>query len=257
MDLQRLEALEQLGRLRDQKILSDAEFDTEKAKLLAAADAPVIVPRPAFFAGGLDRFRSRNAAIAAAVTAAVAVGAYFGLNSGLPAKPDKAAKATETTALASNGAATPVSLSSILKFKQPDECLPGDELKALLSDLRALEPDGASKTVTVGLSGPSLTPDVLRAEQGTAVIARLRAQGNLEGLRVTELRSTRFDGSETQAFQIRFAETPDRVRTRLNETGFAIPKDNDLKTVDLEDGHGLVYGIERVPEGTALTCATS
>lgn len=255
MDLRRLEALEQLGRLRDQKVLSEEEFEGEKARLLTFDEGSEVQSRRALFATNIQHLKSKRVLLPAALLTAVAIGAYFGLGSSLPAKSGKEPQADAAIAHATEGASQPASLSAILKFDRPDECALGDELKALFSDLRSLEPNGATKTVTAGLNGPTFSPNVLRAQQGNAVIARLITPGNLEGLRVAELRTTRFDGSEVQLFQIRFSETPDRVRSKLNETGFAIPKNDEVKTVELDDGHGLVYGVEQVPNGTALTCA--
>ena len=250
----RLESLEQLGRLRDQKVLSEGEFETEKALLLSHGDEVESDPARPSFAKLLQGPNRKRGLIAVAV--AVAIGAYFGLTSGLPTNNGKAAPADATSAQATTAAAQPPSLSAILKFDRPDECEAGDELKALFADLRALEPNGAAKSVTAGINGPSFKPDVLRAEQGNAVIARLLASGSLNGLRVTELRTTRFDASDAQVFQVRFAETPERVRSKLNETGFTIPRPSELKTVETDDGHGLVYGVEQVSSGSALTCAS-
>lgn len=254
----RLDALEQLGRLRDQKVLTQAEFDAEKAKLLAEdfdlapeTDSDEVPTR-----WGLDRLRERRVWLPLAIVGVVGAGAAFGLNAtstfadGRSTTSDPAIEAA--TASATDQAPR---FSAILKLDRPSECKLGDELATLVADLRSLEPGGAAKTITLGVNGPPLTPMVVRAEQGNAVIAQLSAPGVLEGLRVTELRTTRFDGSDTEVVQLRFAENPERVRTKLNDAGFAIPKPDDLKTVDLEDGHALVYGVERTSTGAALTCA--
>lgn len=250
----RLESLEQLGRLRDLKVLSEAEFDTEKARLLALGEAPPPQSAPLAFAAGLNKLKHRKVWVPLAVGAALMFGTYFGLSSVVPVNRDPAAAKAEPVQAASPSG-QPASLSAILKFEKPEECVPGAELNALFADLRALEP-GATRTVTAGLNGPAFKPDVLRAEQNNAVIARIMVPGILEGLRVTELRTTRFDGSDTQVLQIRFAESPELVRTKLNSSGFALAKPDEVKTVELDEGRGLVYGIAQADNGTALTCAS-
>ncbi len=251
----RLESLEQLGRLRDLKVLSEAEFETEKARLLAHGDAPPQQVAPLALAVRIDKLKQPRIWVPLAVGAALMFGTYFGLSSVVPGTRDPALAKSEPTSGASP-TGQPASLSAILKFEKPEECVPGNELKALFADLRALEPGTTGRTVTAGLNGPAFKPDVLRSEQNNAVIARIMVPGMLEGLRVTELRTTRFDGSDVQVMQIRFAESPELVRTKLNGSGFALAKPDEVKTVELEGDKGLVYGVAQIDTGSALTCST-
>lgn len=261
--IDRLEALEQLGRLRDQKVLTEAEFEAEKARLLAQADsppqsAPAAAPLPLMDTAApppaRDLFAKPSTWIVIAALLATAIGGYIGLSSTTIMKKTKDGDKAGAQPGSSDSADPAARLSAILKFDKPGECAPANDLAAAFADLRALEPATATKSVTIGLNGPSFAADVLRAQQGNATIARMVVSGTLEGLRVNELRTTRFDGSDAEVIQIRFSESPDRVRGRLNEAGFSIAKPNELKTVDLEGGRGLAYGVESVTGGAALTC---
>lgn len=252
----RLEALEQLGRLRDQNVLSAAEFEVEKNRLLGGSEgdktANPDVPKRKI----AEIFSQKKVLVPIALVVIVALGIYFGISStseiyGKKVKTVENGRISKET----ENASEPVRLSSILRFERPSECAPGDELKTLLDDMRSLEPSGDSKSVNLGVKGPSVTPQVQRSEKNNAVIAQLVAPGVLEGLRVAELRTTRFEGSDIEGLQIRFTEDPEKVRRKLNGAGFAIPAAGELRTVELEDGHGLVYGVERVPDGSSLLCA--
>jgi hypothetical protein len=251
----RLKALEQLGRLRDQKVLSEAEFKTEKARLLAMDNVPAEPPRQVPPTTVFAKLKQRKVWIPGALAGAVAIGVYFGLNITSSMKSGENAQLAATSKESTQADGQPPRLSAAMKFDKTSECAPGNELSAVFADLRALESNSVTKAVTVGLGGPVLPVEVMRDEQSKAVIAMLAAPGMLNGLRVTELRTTRFDGSGAEVQQIRFAESPEQVRTKLNEAGFEIPKPNELKSVELEGGRGLVYGVEGIPNGAALTCA--
>lgn len=260
--IDRLEALEQLGRLRDQRVLTEAEFEAEKARLLAQPDSPpqaaAAAPLPLMDyptpPPARELFSKPSTWIVIAALLATAIGGYIGLSSTTIMKKKKDGPKAGAQAGGSDVADPAARLSAILKFDKPAECAPANDLAAVFADLRALEPAATAKSVTIGLNGPTFAADVLRAGQGNATIARMAVSGTMEGLRVNELRTTRFDGSDAEVIQIRFSESPDRVRGRLNEAGFSIAKPNELKTVDLEGGRGLAYGVESVTGGTALTC---
>ena len=150
-----------------------------------------------------------------------------------------------------NAAESPASSA---RYVSPPFC--SNPLSTLLGDMRLLEPTESTASINIGIDGPSVEADVVRVEQGGgAVIARVETSGNWIGLRVSELRTTRFEGSDIESFQIRFRENPDRVRNQLNEEGFDLPEIDALTTVELEDGKALVYGVERVEGGSSLTCA--
>lgn len=252
---QRLEALEQLGRLRDQNVLSAAEFEVEKNRLLSDLDQVKTADSDASTWKIPESLRQNKVLIPIALSIVVALGVYLGLSSTSQIY-GKKVETGENVSISKvvEKSSEPIRLSSILRFERPSECAPGDELKTLLDDMRSLEPSGGSKSVSVGVKGPSVTPQVQRSEQNNAVIAQLVAPGVLEGLRVAELRTTRFEGGDVEGLQIRFTEDPEKVKRKLNGAGFSIPAVGELKTVELEDGHGLVYGVERVPNGSSLLC---
>jgi hypothetical protein len=245
-----LEDLERLGRLREQKVLSDAEFDAEKSRILAAQ-------RTAQAAGDevwQDALKRPLVWGSAGVLLVVAAAIYLGTSSVSNSSAGEVAQSdpVPATAPANRGE---VRLSQILKFDVPSECAPGDDLKVLIDDMRSLEPGARKATLSVG--GASIHPRVQRTalkDGQSAIIAELTAPGSLAGLKVTGLRSSRFDGTQMYTTQIRFDESPDKTLRVLNGEGFDLPKVGELKSVDLENG-ALMLGVEGIDGGSALTCA--
>ncbi|HST37300.1 MAG TPA: hypothetical protein VLK25_11805 [Allosphingosinicella sp.] len=88
-----------------------------------------------------------------------------------------------------------------------------------------------------------------------AVVADLELAGRWHGLGVTGLRRSFYEESDVGAFQVRFAETPERVREVLDRQGFRLPPVGALREID-EEGMTTSLGIERSDGGAALTCTT-
>jgi hypothetical protein len=244
-----LDDLERLGRLREQNVLSEAEFDAEKARLLEAHRAHP----PSDGLRSIPRFSRAAIARAASVVLIIIAGIYIGVSStgqsGQPESPASPAPVAQATAGAR--------LSSVLRFDVPSQCTPSEELKMLIDDLRTMEPGGANATLTLPGSSAPLHPQVQRValkEGKSAIISQLAAPGSLEGLKVTALRTSSFDGGDLYTTQVRFQESPEKVLRVLNGRGFELPKVGELKTVDLEDG-ALMLGVEGIEGGSALTCA--
>lgn len=88
-----------------------------------------------------------------------------------------------------------------------------------------------------------------------AVVADLDLPGRWHGLAVTGLRRSFYEESDVGAFQLRFAEAPERVRDILNRQGFRLPPVGEVREVE-EEGMTVSLGIERTEGGAALTCTT-
>ncbi|MCB2062978.1 MAG: SHOCT domain-containing protein [Novosphingobium sp.] len=256
---ERLEALERLAVLRDRNLLSDAEFEAEKARIFSADGNKTSLsdPKPVKLPNRKLHFLLGAILVVAAIGAGVLVSRETGVD-----EPETEETAEPQTASSNqdSGGNSPVRLSAILRFENAKECRPADDLGTLLSDMRSLSPDDKSGPITLGVDGPEVRPVVQEVTSGNgnaAIIAQLVAPSTWEGLRVTELRTSRYADSDIESFQIRFKETPDKVRRKLNEAGFDLPETGKLATIERADGHTLMVGIERVQGTTSLLCSTS
>src|SRR5690349_20427360 len=136
----RIEALERLARLRDQQILSDTEFEAEKARLLGTPDIRGDDIEPQEPSG--RALPTKSLALGGtALALAIGGGMYLarisssGPNSQL-AKAEKA-KPSASPSVATSDAPR---ISALLKFDNASECAPSEDLRVLLDDMRSLEP---------------------------------------------------------------------------------------------------------------------
>ena len=88
-----------------------------------------------------------------------------------------------------------------------------------------------------------------------AVVADLDLPGRWHGLAVTGLRRSFYEESDVSAFQVRFAEAPERVRDVLGRHGFRLAPVGEVREIE-QDGIATAIGVERIDGGAALTCAT-
>ena len=86
--------------------------------------------------------------------------------------------------------------------------------------------------------------------------ADLDLPGRWHGLAVTGLRRSFYEESDASAFQIRFAEPPERVRETLEPARLPPAAGGRVREVDEEPGIATAIGVERIDGGAALTCAT-
>ena len=161
-------------------------------------------------------------------------------------------------------ASTPLSntprISALLKFENPDECAYSEGLKLPLDEMRSLEPGAGQPTLSLRDGGASVHPQVQRIEVGVgagSIVSELLVPGSWDGLRVSGLRTTRFQGTDSYSVQIRFQDDSEKVRRVLNAQGFDLPKVGELRNVELESGAGLALGVEALGGGSALLCARS
>jgi len=88
-----------------------------------------------------------------------------------------------------------------------------------------------------------------------AVAADLDFAGRWHGLAVAGLTRSFYEESDASAFQVRFAEPPERVRETLIRHGFRLPPVGEMREFD-DEGLSTYIGIERIEGGAGLTCAT-
>ena len=255
---ERLEALERLASLRERNVLTEAEYEIEKSRLLGGQSIYDRKDDPAELDAGCTN-RKRWALGGILTLIAIGGGVMFAASpSGETLKGMGTGTRDAQAIKGAKQAQAPIRLSAILKFEDAHECRPADELQTLLSDMRSLNPNDDPGTITVGVDGPAVQPTVQDAsgEGASAVIAQLIAPSTWQGLRVSEIRTTRFADSEIETFQIRFKEAPERVRRKLNDAGFELPELGKLATREREDGHTLALGLERTEGATTLLCST-
>jgi hypothetical protein len=88
-----------------------------------------------------------------------------------------------------------------------------------------------------------------------AVVADLELSGRWHGLAVTGLRRSFYEESDVGAFQLRFAEPPERVRDVLIGHGFRLASVGEVREIE-EEGMTTSLVIERDGDGAALSCTT-
>ena len=162
-------------------------------------------------------------------------------------------------------APTPPDLGAALALDRLADCSRSDALAAILEQMVRHDPTtfesrrGGPITVP-GHDGPLIpTFERTREIDGNAdiraVVADLDLSGRWHGLALTGLRRSFYEESDVGAFQLRFAEPPERVREILTGHGFRLPPVGQVREID-EDGITTSLGIERDGDGAALTCTT-
>jgi hypothetical protein len=175
------------------------------------------------------------------------------------AEPNRAADAPAP------GPAAPVDLGAALDLGRLADCSQSPALASVLEQMVRIDPE----TFESRRGGPIRVPGYAQALVPTfertreiegnadirAVVADLDLPGRWHGLAVTGLRRSFYEESDVGAFQVRFAQAPERVREALNRQGFRLPPVGALREID-EEGITTSLGIERSEGGAALTCTT-
>ena len=280
-----IEQLERLTQLHKSGALTDAEFATQKAKLLAAQDAPQtppptppITPAPPTDWHNAHPVPERGGALPKAVVFGVpaalviALAAWFGSSLVGPG-PDK-----ELTAGASAGASDgavvmatptqdaplPVALDGTLKFAAADQCKAGPVLEAIYKKLDAAMELGSGKGVTVKLDAFDQplgvwAKSVTGAEETVQDAAvKFPAGVTWHGLRLSRLATHSSVPAQSDAFtntrSISFLEPADKVQKTLARLGFGAPREPDYAPLD-DGGCGGSAQVVSLNGGSALTCS--
>jgi hypothetical protein len=159
----------------------------------------------------------------------------------------------------------PADLGALLALGGLSDCSRSNALAAVLEQMVRIDPD----TFESRRGGPINVPghdqpliptfERTREIEGNAdiraVVADLDLSGRWHGLSLIGLRRSFYEESDVGAFQLRFAESPERVRDVLNGHGFRLPPVGQVRAID-QEGITTSLGIERDGDGAALTCTT-
>lgn len=160
----------------------------------------------------------------------------------------------------------PVDLGSVLGLESLADCSRGTALASVLDqmvriDPRTFESRRGGPISVAGYDRPRVpTFERTREIDGNSdirlVTADLDLPGRWHGLQVTGLRRSFYEESDASAFDVRFAEPPERVRETLVRQGFRLPPVGEFRDVGAEPGISTEIGVARIDGGAALTCAT-
>ena len=156
-------------------------------------------------------------------------------------------------------------LGSALRFSAPAECGMDAPLSSMIAQMTRFDP------VTLEAQPPGLIavpgiaePIVPRfARERTVesnvdirnVSVSLDLDGTWHGLRVTGLFRHFTEESDSSSVEIQFADSPEQVRTALNEAGFRLAEVGEWREVDADGVLSLVMGVFAVEGGASLVCA--
>ena len=255
----RIEALERLARLREQNVLSEAEFEAEKARLLTEHNEGPVGEQ--VLSGG--RFGGEQRRLIfyglGAISISIAIGVWIVSPveiSGMYA--DQGSDKAVGRESKRMGQDPSVTLTPVLDFDNAAQCLPSKNLQDLFDEMSSLKPESERRFITLPAVGGTLEAKGTRVATGAAagaVVTEISAPGSLDGLRVNGLRTVTFPGGAFYSLQVRFSDGPGPVQRVLVNQGFDLPRVGDLKAIEPESGSSVVLGIEPVDGGTALTCA--
>lgn len=272
-----IEQLERLTRLHRDGALTDAEFAEQKARLLAAQQAPAPEPEPEFVAEAdheADAAPSRKGLLIGGAIAALTVLGAAGWY-GSQAVPDSeltqpAAVATPSAvaaaepSLAATEAPMPVALDETLAFSSPSTCGAGDTLERVYKKLEAGMNLGSGRGLTVALDGFEVQLQIAAksgkdkdgADTASADL-RFPAETTWHGLKISRVTTSRYYPPETDGMDkrtINFLEPPEKVRRTLGRLGFNVPEEPDYKPIEEAQGCGGAMQIEKLSGGSALVC---
>ena len=246
-----LDSLERLAGLRERNILTDAEFEAEKIRLLALHRAQDEDNRRNGTGLGKWVAQNRTALLVGLLLFVCMAAAAIGF-SGLPLRPVEPAPASPPLAHPMG----PVNLMTTeVSFSNFADCLPTSAFEQVLQQLRGAEeqPEQPARTVLqLGSKNNSVNveTDEFSASQHTTKIARLQLSQQWHGLTLLGLKTTDWEGGN--GFQMIFSQSAHAARANLLKLGFQLPEVGQATRRD-----GLVTGIEDVAEGSALTCLRS
>ena len=269
-----IEQLERLTQLHKSGALTDGEFALQKAKLLAAQDAPQtppVTPAPVTDWHAAHAVPERGGALPKAVVFGVPA-AWFGSTLVGPG-PDKeigggatslASDAVVATATPTQEAPLPVALDGTLRYAAADQCKAGPVLEAIYSKLDAAMDLGSGKGVTVkldawdvplGVWAKSVTDQTGSVTQDAAM--KFPAATTWHGLRLSRITAQRLspagsDSSYTRS--ISFLEPADKVQRTLAKLGFGAPREPDYVPLS-DEACGGSARVVSLNGGAALTCS--
>lgn len=220
----------------------------------------------------MGKVKSRRILIVLFVLLVIALAAFLLLRSRPSPAPalrvpnEKAAAPMQDAEASAPQSAEPVDLGSVLGLGRLADCSQSPALASVFEQMVRIDPQTfeSRRGGPIGVPGYDrpLVPTFERTREidGNAdiraVTADLHLPGRWHGLEVTALRRSFYEESDVSAFDVRFAESPERVRETLVRHGFRLPPVGEFREVDAEPGISTEIGVGRIDGGAALTCAT-
>jgi hypothetical protein len=171
-------------------------------------------------------------------------------------QPDVHAPATPAATTASPaGPSRPKDLSALLRFEDPATCKTNETLEAIFETLlkwNPASPETGRAVQVPGFAQPIMPTQLRRASAvGTSNETILPLHGEWLGLNVTSLAVDAAEESDNIADQIRFSDSPARVRAVLNRHGFDLPVPGEFRRTNPEFGSIMILEAD---SGSALSC---
>lgn len=160
----------------------------------------------------------------------------------------------------------PVDLGAVLSLQSLTDCSQSPRLSAIFEQMVRIDPETFESRRGGPIEVPGydrpLVPTFERVRETgenrdiRAVTADLDLPGRWHGLAVAGLRRSFYEESDSSAVSILFAEPPERVRDTLAHQGFRLPPVGEVREVGDDNEISVAIGVERLDEGSALTCVT-
>lgn len=171
-------------------------------------------------------------------------------------QPDRNAPAAPSATTASTPSASrPRDLSALLRFENPATCETNETLTSIFETLLKWNPAAPETRRPVQVPGfaQPIMPTQLRRTSGVETSSEtiLPLHGEWLGLKVTSLVVDAAEESDNISDQIRFSDSPARVRAVLNRHGFDLPTPGEWRRTDPEYGSIMVMEADG---GSALSC---
>lgn len=160
----------------------------------------------------------------------------------------------------------PVDLGAVLNLQSLTDCSQSLRLAAIFEQMVRIDPATFESRRGGPIAVPGydlpLVPTFERVRETgenrdiRAVTADLDLPGRWHGLAVRGLRRSFYEESDSSAVSILFAEPAERVRDTLAHNGFRLPPVGEVREVGDDNEISVALGVERLDEGSALTCVT-
>lgn len=202
----------------------------------------------------------------------VAAAAAFILLRSRPSPTAAPVAANESAAAPTQGAPLPappepVDLGATLELGRLADCSQSPALASVLEQMVRIDPETFESRrggpIRVAGYAQPVTPtferrrEIAQGSDTREVTAGLDLPGRWHGLAVIGLRRSFYEESDASAFDVRFAEAPERVRETLVRHGFRLPPVGEMRAVEEEEaGITTEIGVSAFEGGAALTCAT-
>lgn len=163
--------------------------------------------------------------------------------------------APSATAASKPSPSQPRDLSALLRFEDPATCKDNETLASIFETLlkwNPASPETGRAVQVPGFAQPIMPTQLRRTnppERSYETVLPLH--GKWLGLNVTSLAVDATEQSDNIADQIRFSDSPARVRAVLNRHGFDLPVPGEFRRTNPEFGSIMILEVEG---GSALSC---